>query len=241
MSTRLALGAVGALAGLAAVSSRRGGPNRSKGSHQRWDLYRDPAFLRWFQDSKVTDVRGAPLVVYHGTRRVFDQFSPDADSFTGAKTGALGHFFTDDALVASSFAGDGSVMPVYLSIRNPLSLGWFDRGPKGHILRGKDGFSALREAIRSTAGSETWEDVTVEDVLAWRDRVIQAGFDGLEIKTQMDAATITYPNRHMGGAFYEPHTMWVAFRPGQVKSATGNRGTWDPDDPRISFNRSSAP
>lgn len=34
-------------------------------------------------------------------------------------------------------------------------------------------------------------------------------------------------------------TSWIAFHPEQVKSATGNRGTFDLDDPRIHFNRSS--
>ena len=33
-------------------------------------------------------------------------------------------------------------------------------------------------------------------------------------------------------------TSWIAFRPEQIKSATGNRGTFSPDDPRVNFNRS---
>ena len=34
----------------------------------------NPAFRRWFGDSKVVDERGEPLVVYHGTAADFDTF-----------------------------------------------------------------------------------------------------------------------------------------------------------------------
>jgi len=38
-----------------------------------------------------------------------------------------------------------------------------------------------------------------------------------------------------------PSTTYAVFDPTQIKSATGNRGTFDPTDPRISFNRGPAP
>lgn len=41
--------------------------------------------------------------------------------------------------------------------------------------------------------------------------------------------------------FHDPRDgRWVAFRPEQIKSATGNRGTFDPADPRITFSRPRA-
>ena len=36
----------------------------------------------------------------------------------------------------------------------------------------------------------------------------------------------------------EPRSIYIAFRPEQIKSATDNLGTFDPNDPRISYNRS---
>lgn len=35
-----------------------------------------PEFRAWFRDSKVVDAAGQPLVVYHGTNRVFESFRP---------------------------------------------------------------------------------------------------------------------------------------------------------------------
>jgi len=36
----------------------------------------NPAFVKWFGDSKVVDDAGKPLVVYHGTRASFSKFDP---------------------------------------------------------------------------------------------------------------------------------------------------------------------
>lgn len=40
---------------------------------------------------------------------------------------------------------------------------------------------------------------------------------------------------HIGGSISggKPHRVWIAFEPTQVKSATGNRGTFNPKDPRL--------
>ena len=47
-----------------------------------------------------------------------------------------------------------------------------------------------------------------------------AGYDGL---------------KHKGGQRVgdSTHRVWIAFSPGQIKSATGNRGSFDPDNPKI--------
>ena len=78
-----------------------------------------PEFKAWFGDSKVVDADGAPLVVYHGTLQDFDTFK------TGSGLGA--HFGTSAA--ANKRLHDlrknpepQSVVPVYLSIKNPVRL-----------------------------------------------------------------------------------------------------------------------
>ena len=49
-----------------------------------------------------------------------------------------------------------------------------------------------------------------------RDHLISKGHDGIKYKNEVE-----------GG------TSWVAFKPEQIKSAIGNRGTYDPNDPDI--------
>lgn len=99
------------------------------------------AFKRWFGDSKVVDANGEPMVVYHGTAADFDQFSKAAD----AKHIELpGFFFTPDPSIAERFAASASrrefrdddgyiagyegaaVVPVYLSIKNPVEINLTD-------------------------------------------------------------------------------------------------------------------
>jgi hypothetical protein len=84
-------------------------------------------FLRWFGDSKVVDEKGEPLVVYHGTRGDFTEFKP-------SRVGAMGPgiYFTTKPDVASGYSdvttrkgqerGGAQVIPVYLSVKNPLVI-----------------------------------------------------------------------------------------------------------------------
>lgn len=84
------------------------------------------AFWRWFGDSKVVDVQGRPLVVYHGT-------SGDFNEFVDTRRSQPMLYFSVDAGVAGSFAArrdGGNVMPVYLSIKNPEVVRARDWGGK---------------------------------------------------------------------------------------------------------------
>jgi hypothetical protein len=85
-----------------------------------------PEFKRWFGDSKVVDAQGRPLVVYHGTSNDFAEFKPAAKSDSNAynRDGYVGMFFAGTPESAEYFAGDKAprIMPVYLSLKNPLVL-----------------------------------------------------------------------------------------------------------------------
>lgn len=153
----------------------------------RLDQTETAAFKRWFAGSRVVDADGKPLVVYHGTTADFAEF--DRDKIV---SGVLGRGFYFAANPESTrtysggsrfggagFANGGNVMPVYLSIKNPLIL---EHGDKADI------------------GAES------------------KGHDGV-IKLNKDGAIETL----------------VAFRPEQIKSATGNRGTFDPSNADIRF------
>ncbi len=63
------------------------------------------AFRRWFRNSAVTDARGNPLAVYHGTGDEFDAFdSRRLSSATDHASAGLGFFFTPDREGAKSYA-----------------------------------------------------------------------------------------------------------------------------------------
>lgn len=89
-----------------------------------------PEFQRWFGDSKVVDENGEPLVVYHGTGADFTAFDV-SKSGKNWQYGKDAFFFTSQPDFASEFAvgtgeapqaGNPSVMPVYLSLQNPVII-----------------------------------------------------------------------------------------------------------------------
>lgn len=75
-----------------------------------------PAFKQWFGDSKVIDSNGEPLIVYHGTIKVFNEFNT---TDFGALLGK-GSYFTASESEARQYSGQGTrIVPAYLSIENP--------------------------------------------------------------------------------------------------------------------------
>jgi len=63
----------------------------------------------------------------------------------------------------------------------------------------------------------------------------EAGYDGILYESVLSSSVWT------GGGMGRKRTgssrSYIVFDPTQIKSATGNRGTFDPADPRISYNR----
>jgi len=159
-----------------------------------------PAFKAWFGDSKVVDADGKPLVVYHGTTADFNKFDPaKRGSVTGVADAKEGFFFAASGKAASEFtwkSGEmtGNVMPVYLSMQNPMRV----RLP---------GEWAPRKYDKALADAKA------------------AGHDGLIVE---GATTLGTP-----GDYY------IAFRPEQIKSATGNNGNFDGSNPDIRYSRST--
>ncbi len=109
-------------------------PSSSDIYFSRADQTNSEAFNKWFGDSKVVDERGQPLVVYHGTRDVFDEF----DMAHAGKNTPSGDFWAKGAFFHSDYAdaefysepedadynarsGDNPrVISAYLSMQNPL-------------------------------------------------------------------------------------------------------------------------
>lgn len=70
-----------------------------------------------------------------------------------------------------------------------------------------------------------------EDAAAYRAGLEKKGHDGLIIEADPEYEN----NRGPSGTDEWGQTNYVAFRPEQIKSATGNRGTFDPSNPSILF------
>ena len=166
-------------------------------------------FKRWFGDSKVVDAEGKPLVVYHGTDREFTEFRMGSAPGWGR-----GIYFTDNRDQAEADYGGGAggrVVEAYLSIRNP----W------------RGGFPGYEEV----EGTRAWQGYTgrFEDSLdAWDEDgrfagevLRELGYDGVIAENSNDIRGLEI----------------VAFDPGQIKSATGNNGQFDPGNPDIRFSR----
>lgn len=180
------------------------------------------AFKRWFKNSKVVDANGNPLRVYHGTnainhvRRASEPRVNDFQFF-----GRLAHFGTRKAAndrlnntrrsegwnVAKKDIEGERILPVYLSIQNPLRI--VDRGYSGDV---DDLISAIKKA-----GIEVGPRVRTRGEVI--DLLGANGYDGLVYTNAVED---------------KGSESWVVLRPEQVKSAF-NRGTWDSEDIRISY------
>ena len=186
-----------------------------------------PAFKNWFGESKVVDAAGKPLVVYHGTNADFAAF----DSRTTRDIGF--HFGT--AAQANKAAQFGATYPVFLSLKNPAETrDVFSRNESYVSIAGQLdqdlGLTGLQSDQLRAIGKKIdakWSDDRDADNTAmpefkrfWklvRKLAIEEGFDGFGYKNEVEGE---------GRSF-------VAFRPEQIKSAIGNRGTYDPNDPNI--------
>lgn len=213
------------------------------------DQTQTAAFKRWFGDWEATKWDGAsvvrepavssrstpqdmpPKVVYHGTRKDFASFAPVREGNVVTMFGdedtvvRRGIFFAENPEFAATFAaqsGEGSpqVMPVYLNIRNPMFLedGFTSEYIDELAAAGFDDAERLRHRKPEMVWAEFDDEVGEQFVAAAK----AAGYDGVYMREQ---------GRGLDGE--EDQFVWVAFDPEQVKSATGNNGNFDPDDPDI--------
>ena len=193
-----------------------------------------PYFKKWFGKSKVVDENGDPLVVYHGTGASFNTFN---DGFSiGPHFGNI-----DQANDIVSTQTNANIKPVYLSIKNPLRLR--DAGNDNansfimqltDILSRKevdrlDKLAPNSEAIEIKHGSgkkfdEVYRKTNKEALLETKKLLISKGYDGIVYKNEHEAK----------GSNLNPDS-YIAFQPEQIKSSTGNRGTFDAGERNINY------
>jgi hypothetical protein len=181
-----------------------------------------PAFKRWFGESEVITRNGKPRIMYHGTGWTnLSEFR----SFR-SRSQIAGHFAFDPqfaeefAMQYATVALDDydseeqpkypTIYPVYLSLKKV-----FDIRKKSD--RDAIKFDSIVDRDGLVEGPNGWSWDTLERVEIVR-RMKNAGFDGF----------IDFEK----GANLEP-TGIAVFDTRNVKSAYGNRGTFDPADPDI--------
>jgi hypothetical protein len=193
-----------------------------------------PEFKKFFGESKVVDKDGEPMVLYHGTDKEFDEF-------TGGELGS--HFGTAeqaskrlDSSVGKPRLGE-NIIPAYIRINNPIRLsadpGYFGRlSLLGQLVKdkvisepeSKELLSRMDESDKNSAHTGSANERAQRFKLI-REYLKSKGYDG-----------ITYPNEYEGEG-----ESYIAFDPTQIKSAIGNSGSFDPNDPNILRNREKPP
>ena len=178
-------------------------------------LNQEPAFEKWFGNSKVVDKKGNPLKVYHG--------SPDLRGlkidyiFKSRFEGNRSFFFTDNYTMAKSYAdprrafdyqnAEEGIVGLYLSIQNPLIV---------------------------DAHNQIWRkfetEINGEKIVGTRSLIEYARneHDGVIVKNVRDYYQDN-EKKTSGGNVY------VVFEPTQIKLADGSNTTFDSENPDIRY------
>lgn len=182
-----------------------------------------PEFKRWFDGSVVVTQSGKPRIMYHGTG-----FTKLTEFRSFRSRGQIAGHFAFDPKFAEEFAMQyatstdnddevddekkkyATIYPVYLSLKK-----LFDVRKKED--RDEIGFEIIIKVIGEIKGPNGWSWYQLENAIVVK-RMIGAGFDGF----------IDFER----GTKNEP-TGIAAFDSRSIKSATANRGTFDPTDPDI--------
>jgi hypothetical protein len=173
----------------------------------------DPKLAKFIADSKVKER------MYHATNADFKSFRPN---FRGA------HFVTpsrdfanehigDDAFTGSTQAYEegANIMPVHVQVKNP-----FDYQKLEHVKK------LFRQAKK--------EKVPLDR--DWKQGIVEGNWDSLENEKLMRAMkNLGHDAMHVEerDSEGEPIKNLGIFDPRKIKSAIGNRGTYDTNDPDI--------
>lgn len=215
-----------------------------------------PAFKNWFGDwedksrfssrtfdpnkppvSQVIDPdTGRPQILYHGTHGDFSSFeigrpTKNYGTFGSWETNRHGIFMSHDPEVAHEYirtdrylrpTAGAKIIPVYANIKNPLDLtperNEVDEEFLSQIEKEGINPSWIRNGIQYD-----WELFDGDDGKLFVEALQRMGYDGAKFKEQSHED----PDKMA--------TVWVAFQPNQLKSAIGNRGTFDPSSTDITM------
>jgi hypothetical protein len=157
----------------------------------------------------------------------------------------------DRARYVGSGAG-GRVIPVYLAVRRPRVFGSeralldfvYDHGTsheveaylemndrlddegqavdnEGRPLSAREAAELAFRLAQSDDEDDGFETIAFELGVSARNALLEQGYDGVRYANEVE---------HVRGA---SPWCWIALAPGSVKSAYGNRGTWNAEDPSL--------
>ena len=177
------------------------------------------AFKDWFGDSKVVDKDGKPKVMYHGTPNGDFNTFKEGSHFTDNQNYADNYQETS----ASSLGGsrknktNPKTFAVYLKIEKPFDTRLPENEDifQGEFYRQWGTGTPLMES-----GLPDWNDAL--DLIEWIEETEQ-DFDGVIV----DEGGLP-DGTHRGYS-------WIPIKPTQIKSATGNKGTFDGSNPDIRY------
>ena len=204
-----------------------------------------PQFDAWFAGSKVVDNKGNPLVMYHATQADIGEFRPFTHFGTQAAANERHDTLTDfyDNTLKSNRSHGSNIMPVYLSIKNPLRLPDLatidlDGNPMRYAEDEDENHSDYDpDDDDNQQWARGWES---EDALAMT--CLEMGvfnIDEYEETYYNDKAVKLLEQKGYDGIVYKNAVedkgmdSWINFRPDQVKSALGNGGEYDPNNHSI--------
>ncbi|WP_166898707.1 PLxRFG domain-containing protein [Massilia sp. CCM 8734] len=171
------------------------------------------AFKAWFDDSKIVNDDGTPMVVYHGTSADIRVFKASAGWY------GRGIYFAHDPAWASEFAeesgldndGGDNVVPAYLSLQRPFLFRDNANGEASNIQLMRELGISERKINKAIGADNNAADVITAALEGM-------GHDGLIVMSR-------------------DGNEYMALYPQQIKSAVGNSGEFDGGSPDIAFSR----
>jgi hypothetical protein len=190
---------------------------------------REKNLAAWHEGShsSTKNPDGTPKVFYHGTRNDFSEFnkehrSQSTRSIFVSQTPEMAHFF---ATVEHDKPGKPNIMPLFVHTKNP-----FDYENPDHVKKILNTLAQEKDLVELEGpevlqhykkGLEKGDWNTIED--PWVQDAIEKNHDGFFAHGFFDP----------GDGSSRGEKFLSVFNPNQVKSATGNQGTFDPSNPDI--------
>jgi hypothetical protein len=196
-----------------------------------------PEFKKWFGNSKVVNPDGTPKVMYHGTKQDLDEFksayqiTKEKDSRYGAY-GLAGIYFTPDPNLASMYARtdfrkrkqQANVLPVYLRMKKPY---FYPEGKwaqvKAAFLNPIERFKYNREVTKNIREKGFPDSANIKSM-----QINKEGYRFVRIQEVNKLKAKGYD-----GIISPDGQMFIVFDGNQVKSAIGNKGTYNPESNKI--------
>jgi hypothetical protein len=169
------------------------------------DVSRETAEANKAKFLKKSKVKGR---MYHGTQS-HDDYEEDSGAAIKQFTN-LANWVAKEPYTANTYAGkNGYVMPVHINIKKPLRLRFDLNGHLDDALK-----TAKRLGVNTSIYSDDMEPYHVVNSPEFIQAAMKRGYDGITAKES-------------------GRTTHAVFDPRMIKSAIGNRGTYDFSDPDI--------